>query len=317
MEKHTLHIAFGIVPNFFHPLCVTAISILENNPDTAIEFHVFAFFLPWQDQEILKKLENQYQTPFHIHIIDEDMFCAQYPGGKNVLLLRFLMADTLRGQTDRFLYLDADMVCTGSLQELLYLNLEGYVAAVVADVPRMVIRQSAALNLQTKRYFNAGFMLINIHEWRIRNTCNECMNHLVANHAQLDFFDQDVLNVVIGNNVIYIDRKFNFICDLGVPNKLIPPDTRIIHYAGKIKPWHPYNINPLANTWLSYHSRLSWESIEQKAITVPREMRLLSKYLFRTNRKKEGIIAWILYIMMKLKLLKKSRFHNKLKGTIA
>ena len=317
MEKHTLHIAFGIVPNFFHPLCVTAISILENNPDITIEFHVFAFFLPRHDQETLKKLENQYQTPFHIHIIDEDMFCAQYPGGKNVLLLRLLMADTLRGQTDRFLYLDADMVCTGSLQELLHINLEGHIAAVVSDVPRMVMRQSAALNLQTKRYFNAGFMLINIHEWIIHNICNACMYQLITNHAQFEFFDQDALNVVIGNNSIYIDNKFNFICDLGIHNQLIPPDTRIIHYAGKIKPWSPYNINPLANTWLFYHGHSPWKNIDPTEITVPREMRLLSKYLFRANRKKESAIAMGLYLMMKLKLLKKSRFHQKLKGDIA
>ena len=127
MKKHTLHIAFGIIPNFFHPMCVTAISILENNPDITIEFHVFAFFLPRQDQETLKTLENQYQTTFHLHLIDEDMFCTQYPGGKNVLLLRLLMADMLRGQTDRFLYLDADMVCTGSLQELIHLNLDSHI----------------------------------------------------------------------------------------------------------------------------------------------------------------------------------------------
>lgn len=314
MNNDTLHIAFGIVPNFFRPMCVTAISILENNPDIPIEFHVFAFFLPMQDQETLKFLENQYRTPFHIHIIDEDMFCAQVPGGKNVLLLRLLMADTLRGQADRFLYLDADMVCTGSLVELLHINLGGYIAAVISDVPRIVTQQSAALNLKTKRYFNAGFMLINLHEWVIRDICNACITQLITCHEQFDFYDQDALNIVIGSDALYIDNKFNFICDLGVPDQVIPPDTRIIHYAGSIKPWHPHNINPLADRWISCHARSPWKNTNVSEITIPRQMRLLSRYLFRINRKKEGIIAWILYVMMKLKLLKKSQYPKKVKG---
>lgn len=314
MKKHTLHIAFGIAPNFFHPMCITAISILENNPDIAIEFHVFAFFLPRQDQETLKNLENQYQTTFHLHIIDEDMVCAQYPGGNNILLLRLLMADTLHGQTDRFLYLDADMVCTGSLQELIHLDLDKHIAAVVSDVPRIVLQQSKLLKLRTKRYFNSGFMLINIHEWIVRNTCNACMHQIINNH--FNFLDQDALNLVIGNEALYINKKFNFICDLGVPDQIIPQDTRIIHYTGKIKPWHPHNINPSADIWRFYHARFPWKNINLTEITIPRQMRLLSRYLFRSGKKKDGLIAQGLYIMMKLKLLKKSHFPKKLKETI-
>ena len=83
MEKTSppLHIAFGIDSNFLCPMCVTAVSILENNPDIAIEFHVFAFSFPKQDQEILKLFENQYHTPFHLHLIDENIF-SQLPPPK-------------------------------------------------------------------------------------------------------------------------------------------------------------------------------------------------------------------------------------------
>lgn len=285
MRNNTLHIAFGIDSNFFRPMCVTAISILENNRDIPIEFHVFAFSLTEQDREILKMLENQYQIPFNLHLIDENVFHVQFPGGKNVLLLRLLMADTLRDRTNRVLHLDADMVCTGSLKELISLNLDGYIAAVVSDLPHMVIRQSVSLNIETKRYFNAGFMLINIHEWIARDICQACLNQIISNNERFTFFDQDALNIVIGNDSLYIDRKFNFLCDLRIPDQSISPDTKIIHYIGRPKPWYPYNINPLSDPWFLHYANSPWKDIDLTEITVPRHMRLLSKYLFKISKR--------------------------------
>ncbi len=63
--------------------------------------------------------------------------------------------------TDRVLYLDGDMMCRGSLDYLRNLDFKGHDAAVVSDRKEELQMK----RVHTKRYFNAGMMLINVKQW--------------------------------------------------------------------------------------------------------------------------------------------------------
>ncbi len=51
--------------------------------------------------------------------------------------LRFLIPDVVNKGISKILYLDCDIICHGSLSELIDINLEGEIAGVILDSPDM------------------------------------------------------------------------------------------------------------------------------------------------------------------------------------
>lgn len=49
----------------------------------------------------------------------------------------FLIPDVVNKEISKILYLDCDIICHGSLSELIDINLEGEIAGVILDSPDM------------------------------------------------------------------------------------------------------------------------------------------------------------------------------------
>ncbi|EEH0549829.1 lipopolysaccharide glucosyltransferase RfaJ, partial [Salmonella enterica] len=114
------------------------------------------------------------------------------------MYFRLFAFDYLSRKINTLLYLDADVVCKGSLQDLLQLDLTEKIAAVVKDVDSIqnkVNERLRAFNLQGN-YFNSGVVFVNLNSWK-KNALTEKAFLLLAG-KEADAFkypDQDVLNI--------------------------------------------------------------------------------------------------------------------------
>lgn len=142
------------------------------------------------------------------------------------------MPDIVKGETDRLLYIDGDMMCLGSLRELAEIDLKNALAGVVSD--RGAKRQRK--QLQVQNFFNSGVMLIHVSEWVRKNVFRTIidMSHdgLTKVDSQgyykgwngLRYNDQNILNVILDGKVIWRPRKYNYIYKLNRAALFHPQD---------------------------------------------------------------------------------------------
>ena len=121
---------------------------------------------------------------------------------------------------NRILRLDDDTVVRKDIGELLDMDLEGNVAAMVEEPVR---------SLFPFRYFNAGVALMDLE--RLRETGRYRKMIDLANREQLTAMDQDAINVFCQGEILKLDPRWN---DAGHITEYTK-DPYIMHYAGTRK----------------------------------------------------------------------------------
>jgi len=103
------------------------------------------------------------------------------------------------------------------------------------------------LNLKHPRYLNAGIMLINYEKWLETKASESLLKILHEPNIELEFWDQDVLNIYFNGEYEELDTSLNYNV-YGDQQKskevliTINEQATIVHYSGKHKPWSPKGI---------------------------------------------------------------------------
>lgn len=311
-KKSDFHIAFGISKTFTYPVGVLITSILENNKDMKISFHIFVDD-KIEDKELnrFKDLIEFYDTNIIIYEIDNSEFLNLDDREFTIATYyRFAIPYQLKDLTDKYLYIDADMIAIRDLKDYLNINIENKIAAVVDDFTLDKVGNPILL-AEDKKYFNAGMMYINLNLWMKEQVSEKSVS--ILREVNLDpkqkikygyefrCFDQDALNIVLKNKVKYIEPKYNFLANISLKHNKnlqnVPMDTIFIHYHGFNKPWHEWCFHSLARYFRNYREISPWknESLD-KHPTKYRQMRLYAQYFI----KKGNLIKAIYWIMQSI-----------------
>ncbi|HET7897227.1 MAG TPA: glycosyltransferase, partial [Flavisolibacter sp.] len=155
------------------------------------------------------------------------------------------------------LYLDTDMVVNGSIAELYATKMNHYPAAAVAEVNATENRPDLGID-ENGTYFNAGVLLMNLPEWRKQQVSEKALQFIYDYPEKIVFVDQDALNVVLKNNYLPLEGKYNVVFH-DVPRHLSNRAYRrfasnkvIVHYTNADKPWNPLGRNPLRFLYFDY-----------------------------------------------------------------
>lgn len=153
---------------------------------------------------------------------------------------------------DRALYLDVDTVVSDSLQPLWDTDLTGhYVGAVTNVFQPNHMHRPATLGLSGPDvYFNSGVLLMNLAEMRRHDCTTALYDYAVASGSQLEWPDQDALNVVLGPRRLPLHPRWNVMNSLRFPwssevfgveaveEAQRRPGIRHFEGPGDNKPWH-------------------------------------------------------------------------------
>jgi lipopolysaccharide biosynthesis glycosyltransferase len=167
-NRDDFHIVFGIDDDFVRPLGVLMTSIIENNKNEKIVFHIISKYIGEENKKIIKYFSIKNNININIYIIDKDIF-KNLPKTEYIshaTYNRFLIPNILKDITDKVLYLDADIICLNSIKLLEKINIDDNVVGVVEEANKYVEKQQIKeLKLKFNKYFNAGVMYINIKNW--------------------------------------------------------------------------------------------------------------------------------------------------------
>lgn len=307
-----LHIAYGIDRNFLFGCGVSIASVLINNSEMDFVFHVFIDEIFEEDEKQFILLAEQYKTKIEVHIVNGEKLNT-LPITKNwsvAMYFRFIIGDYFIGREDRVLYLDADIVCKGSIGDLCTIDFSGNVAAVVYERDKHwwdIRAKSLSCEPLTKGYFNSGFLLLNIPAWFHEHVSRKALEMLSDSRliSKLTFMDQDILNIILANKVKIIDKKYNtqFSLNYELKDHVINPisdETIFIHYVGPTKPWHNWAQYPSAEPFHTAKLNSPWKEWP----LVPPINSNYARYCAKHNYKQKKYFSWfknyIIYFYLKI-----------------
>lgn len=264
MKNDEIHIVFSTDNNYAKYLGVTINSLIRNVFENNVyRIYILNTDLNERNKKKLKALETQNIT---IEFICVNKYIEQY-FSKNPLYTRahfsaasyyrLFIADIFK-DLDKVIYLDCDLVLNEDISKLWRFELGDKYIGAVKD---FYIRKGNAKShycsnvlkpVNSNDYFNSGVMIMNLYELRKNNFTERCLKTL-NDIKKPKYLDQDILNIVCKNHVMFIDFKWNLLNHL-VPKiedmqEFISKDEKvmisnalkspaIIHFSSDKKPWN-------------------------------------------------------------------------------
>jgi lipopolysaccharide biosynthesis glycosyltransferase len=241
-----MDIFFCINDIYITPLCVAIVSILKNNPEMSFKFHVLSSDLSDKSRNEISKLKIKYKNfDFDTMVTSLEMFAGLKMDMDYISMepfFRYAIADFFPN-ISRGLYLDADLICNGKLDELLSINLDGYYAAAVCDTYVELeekTHKQKILGEGNDLYVNIGVVMLNLDMLRRDKMCEKLIALTRDLIGKTKYADQDVINIAFSGKILELPEKFNYASHNYATNWKGFRSATIVHFTGKSKPWaHP------------------------------------------------------------------------------
>lgn len=297
-----IDIACCIDSNYAKYCCVMLTSLLENNKGEQVFVHVLGNRLDTNSRRSLQEVvEERYGQQIHFYEIDS-LLLDVFPETQSYVSLatycKLFIPALLPSAISRVLYLDCDLIVVSSLADLWKCNLEGKALAVVKDVHKGISEDCIRLGMDPARfdYFNAGVMLLHLDFLRQSDFVGRALN-FVKGHPSLPYHDQDVLNALLHQYVLWLPYRYNLhdylfrrkryltVQEEGSVSDEILKYRVIVHFSSKRKPWGTRCLHPWRNLYFAYLDRTPWRG-ERPALTW-------KERCWRWNRRLSGYMHWV------------------------
>ena len=226
-----MDILFTIDNDYVPHLSVTITSILKNNKGERFSFHIISNSITDTNKNLLIKIFKREKINFIFYKFTEkesDFIVSGHASSANYY--RLFLTKYLPHDISKILYLDSDLININSLDPFWNIDIKDFALAAVKTNNHIRAKE---LGLQHDNYFNSGVMLINVEYWRKENAFSKFLQFIKDHPKKIKFWDQDVLNYIFQNKVLFIPDKYN-----QPKNEKITKNTVILHFTGKLKPWH-------------------------------------------------------------------------------
>ena len=195
--------------------------VMNSNKKTKYNVYVVGVDLDEQISNIFQKLKSGNVNIFVMNMNNKyESISADHGYVSKAGLLKFDLPNIF-SNLDKMLYLDCDMLILKDLKELYNIDLKNKYAAVVKDMAG-TLEEGHAKRLKHKDYFNSGMMLLNLKKMREDNLSEKLLDYKLHKDIK-HFMDQDSLNYVFKENVIYVSPIYNNMA----PNQLNYSDKEI------------------------------------------------------------------------------------------
>lgn len=300
-----IEIALCTDNNYVIPTGVLIHSIEKTNKAEHIHYNIVTEHLSEESKNNLKDCLSNENSTISFYFVNKDILknCPVRSGDHITIATyyRILFPTIFPKSISKILYLDGDMICVNSINELWNEDISNYSSGVVIDVYSSDIRRQNRLDLPlANEYFNAGMMLINLDYWREYDIQNKTLQYIFENQDVCIAHDQDGLNKTLSNTIKLLNPRFNLQLDFwkstealfihrkhfeGIKHAIKNPC--ILHFTGSEKPWHKECVYPLKDLWFYFLKGTKWQKLKK---TNKYHGKKLLKYKLRTILEKINFI---------------------------
>lgn len=250
-------IVFSTDHNYVMPTGIAICSLLQSATDELYDIYIMTGAdITDEDRTALKEQVSVLSPGSAISFVEMDKYfkSAYEIRGISKAAYYRLMIPWLIPHIDKLIYADVDIIFKSSLKELYEIDLEGnYLGAALTSPPESWEKYRSyfkKIGLEYDKYFNSGVLVINSRLQREVGLNKEYMN---LESKKFLYQDQDILNIVCKDKVVFFDKRYNLLPDLYDSDPLYI-DNVVIHYAGD-KPWKSFTY-AWAEWWNCYHASI-------------------------------------------------------------
>jgi lipopolysaccharide biosynthesis glycosyltransferase len=274
-------IATAIDRAFVEPACVLLASIAANADVPEAGLVIYGLGLTQHDRDCLAKSCGPMAN--RLSIVDLDFAAGRLKKLPVTLTVpsvvayaRMLVPSILPYSTSRLLYFDSDIVVINSLRPLFETNLTGAIVGAVPDAssPSLDLSfRSEVLKLSNPmHYFNSGVLLIDAEAWRMKDLTQKAFSFVdsLAPGTRLFFLDQDVLNAVLADSWLPLDRKWNFFIlsdEKPLNIQRYRSEAAVVHFASGEKPWVSGSKHPGRQFYLDHRKLTPFAGVPMNSRT--------------------------------------------------
>lgn len=263
-----MHVAFCVNDLYAKYISVSIKGLLENNSNP-LAIHVLSDYVSEKNVLYLKNLVKLYpHATLDIIIVDDSKLRGLKDTWTIYTWYRVLLPEILSADVHRVLYLDADVLVSGNIEELFLLDMTNMAIAGTIDFQSKDKSTYQRCGYEAeKEYVCAGVMLMNLDYWRMHDIANKVITWGRENNDRIQFPDQDAINYICRDAKLLLPLKYDIVDgffhdDYYYQN--YPQELRecvespiIIHYAGQA-PWVVEISNHLLqDEWERYNKLLS------------------------------------------------------------
>lgn len=251
-----MNILLTINRSFYRQSMVLLQSILEHNN---MPIDAYIAYSDLQEKEIRTLTDYCSRQNITLHLIQQND--AAFMGLRIAgpfpyeVYYRILAHEYLPENEERVLYLDSDIICNGSLEELYNMDFEGcYLIACAQEAvfwkePDAVRENWDDAKAARGAYFNTGVLLLNCSRFReetiTMDTYRNALKSMIPNYI----FDQGLLNVLFARESKLIPAEtYNYrygkaVLQAADKTEVTPNfQARLIHFASEISPYKPWDL---------------------------------------------------------------------------
>lgn len=251
IKKVSLHKKSREIPIFFAAddkytkfMMVTMKSIIEHaSKNNQYKMYVLHIDITPETQALVKKMETSNCKIIFVDVTEELKKIE-----KKISLRDYYTATTyyrvfianMYPEYDKVLYVDSDTIIRDDIANLYQYDLgKKYIGAVrdqlVVQVDIYGDYVEKVLGISRGAYFNAGVVLINCEEFRKKNILKQFVD-LLGTYTFVVAQDQDYLNILCKDNVLWLDPRWNVQMIGEAPCE--DDKIKLVHYNLAEKPWH-------------------------------------------------------------------------------
>lgn len=215
VEREKINIVCATDDNYV-PYCgIMLTSLYENNRDADLKTYILTEGLSTYNLNKLLRLSELYKSKIEIIILADDNLknCPIWVGDhiSTTTYYRLFVAEILPTDVKKVIYLDCDIIIARSLLDLWNTDITDYAAGAVIDSGHFNEQRNKMVGISVaEHYFNAGVLLINVDYCRRNHIWKQALHFIESKKENLRSHDQDVLNAVLKDQVLYLPINYNF-----------------------------------------------------------------------------------------------------------
>ena len=306
---NSINLVFICDENYVVPTIVAITSIYKNkNAETRYSINILAVEITESSKNIFYTLNRD---KFYINIIEVDnveqhqSYVLENLHVSPAAIYKFNIPNYFP-DLEKILYLDGDILVQKDLSILYNIDISDVYAGVIKDMKPMQYNppQVTKLKVNHTAYFNSGVMLLNLKKMRKDNIVEKLFQY--RKNGINFFMDQDALNVVFKEQVLYLSLMYNMMTSvisfftfeeiaqyysLAIENEAnIYSQATILHLCTKYKPWS-YNNVPFSDLWKYYYDESpKCEPLRRNTLDVKTRQKIFKKFNMNLIKQEKGII---------------------------
>ena len=270
-DENVIHIGFGLHDKDGHysVWVGTAMQSIIDHTDSKLCFHILHDeTVSEENKRKLAQVAHQKGDVVEFYKIDHTEFecikdCTQtFTIG---CMFRCMLSELLPNLS-KIIYLDADLFVNRDIKELWDVDIREYCLAGVVDegvinfsIPDILNEYP---NIYRNQYFNSGVLSMNLDKIREKGHLKELVVDFLVNNREATYPDQDALNVLFHNKILYLDSSWNRFVSLHREDNKDNLDNAVFHYAGKKNSLILYSQSKIDMEYFKTICRTPWSNYE-------------------------------------------------------